>query len=196
MAARTLVAYERRDGYDLHYAHVGDDLHDLISPEAPLGGPPPRRRSGLTDDADTPAGSVVDPEPLDRGVPWSAVVADLDYREYDRCVRVARDWTVTAFLVLFAGFGDRGGTDREPVGDGALLAIPDGAGPEGAGNGPVAYDRGWFEGVKSTAADALHAGHVDEATARAYLATRLRGYAGERELYVGPAVESEDIGGP
>jgi hypothetical protein len=190
MAARTLVAYERRDGYDVHYAHVGGDLRDRIGPGTPLGGPTPRRQAGGTADTTGSRETVVDPEPLVRGVPWSAVVADLDYRQYDRCVRVARDWTATAFLVLYAGFGDRGGADRGPVGDGALLALPD---PAGAG--AIAYDRGWFEGVKSATADALRAGLLEQADARAYLATRIREYAGEREVHVGPAVEANDGSG-
>lgn len=180
MAARTLVAYERADGYDLHYAH---DLTDpaRIGEGTPFGGPEPptdpearealrERGLPLPERADT----VVDPDPLSRTVSWDAVVRGLDYRAYERVVRVATDWTRTAFLACLLGFSDRGGAERSPVGDGALLELDrDGD-----------YAAGWYEGVKSATADALACGLCDEADARGYLAGRVRSFAGDREVYV------------
>lgn len=188
MAERTLVAYERRDGYDLHYAHDGGDLRDVVGPDAPFGGSAERDVDAATaalrdrdvDVVDPHDGTVVDRVPMARGFAWERVVADLDCRTYDWCIRVARDWTVTAFLVLFFGLGDRGGVDRDPRGDGALLAL--GADERRAA---TAHARGWFEGVKSATADGLRAGLYDEATARAYLAGRVRSFAAEREVHVG-----------
>lgn len=190
MAERTLVAYERRDGYDLHYAHAGGDLRDVIDPDAPFGGRADRgadateaAKSALRDRGIEPVdphdGTVVDREPMARGLDWKRVVTGLDYRTYDWCARVGFDWTVTSFLVLFFGFGDRGGADRDPRGDGALLALGGSEGREA-----TAHARGWFEGVKSATADGLRAGLYDEATARAYLAGRVRSFAAEREVHV------------
>lgn len=182
MADRTLVAYAREDGYDTHYAHRGVDA-DSLSPETPGGGLAdrelPRLRELLAERGvalgPTRDGPAVDPDPLRRGLSWDAVVASLDYRAYDRCLRVADDWTVTAFLVLWFGFEARGGEERPPTGDGALLAVDEREG---------AYARGWFEGTKSAVADGLRCGLYGEDAARAYLGGRVHAFAGEREVYV------------
>lgn len=180
MAARTLVAYERADGYDLHYAR---DLPDpaRIGDGTPFGGPAPPADAAVADalreeglPVPEPAGTVVDPEPLSRTVSWDAVVRGLDYRAYEQVVRVSTDWTRTAFLACHLGLGDRGGADRSPVGDGALLAL----------DRDRDYAAGWFEGVKSAAADALACGLCDEADARGYLVGRVRAFAGDREVHV------------
>ncbi|WP_255151852.1 DUF6735 family protein [Halorarius halobius] len=182
MADRTLVAYARDDGYDTHYAHSGVDA-DALSPETPTGGPADREltrlREALADRGvalgPTRDGPAVDPDPLRRGVSWDAVVAGLDYRAYDRCLRVADGWTVTAFLVVWFGFESRGGEERDPSGDGALLAVEE---------GEETYARGWFEGTKSAVADGLRCGLYGEDGARAYLGGRVRAFAGDREVYV------------
>lgn len=186
MAERTLVAYERVDGYDCHYAHHAVDPAD-VGPETPLGGPAARdlswirerlRALGVTVADDRWGGgrgrTAVDPTPVATGLDWPAVVAHVDYRTYDRCLRVAADWTTTEFLALFFGFADRGGAERDAVGDGALLAVDDVDEP---------YAVGWFEGVKSATADGLRCGLVGEETARSYLAGRVRAFAGG-EVYV------------
>lgn len=188
MADRTLVAYERDDGFDCHYAHDALDPRTL-GPGTPFGGERRRDLTGIRErlralgvtvggdpregaDGDHP-GTAVDPEPLETGLAWPEVVARVDYRTYDRCLRVADDWTTTAFLALFFGFADRGGEDRDPVGDGALLAVAD-----------ETYAFGWFEGVKSATADGLRRDRFDEAAARSYLARRVRAFADGREVYV------------
>lgn len=180
MASRTLVAYERADGYDIHYAH---DLTEpaRIGAETPYGGPAPPTDPDVRDalcERGLPVpdreGTAVDPDPLSRGVAWDALVAGLNYRVYERVVRVAADWTRAVLLVCFFGFGDRGGADRSPVGDGALVEL-DRDGDRAAG---------WFEGVKSATADAIACGVCDEADARGYLAGRLRAFAGDREVHV------------
>lgn len=190
VADRTLVAYERDDGFDCHHAHDAPDPATL-GPEAPFGGETTRDLTGIRDrlrDLGVTVGdprdrftgerpdTAVDPSPVETGLSWPEVVARVDYRTYDRCLRVADDWTTTAFLALFFGFADRGGDDRDPVGDGALLAVDEGD--------HRVYTYGWFEGVKSTTADGLRRGLVGEATARSYLGGRVRTFAGEREVYV------------
>lgn len=196
MADRTLVAYERDDGFDCHYAHDALDPGSL-GPGSPFGAETTRDLTGIRErlrslgvtvgvdpreasEGDRP-GTAVDPEPLETGLAWPEVVARVDYRTYDRCLRVAADWTTTAFLALFFGFADRGGDDRDPVGDGALLVAAD-----------ETYAFGWFEGVKSATADGLRRGLVDEARARSYLDRRVRAFADGREVYVaggGPSRE-------
>ena len=184
MADRTLVAYARDDGYDLHYAHEG--IHpDALGPETPFGGPTERDLARVRDrleplgvDIDDAAGArtAVDPTPLATGRSWSRVVATLDYRAYDRVLRVADSWTVDRFLVCFFGLGDRGGTDRDARGDGALLPVE---------TSEESFARGWFEGVKSTVADGVRCGVHDEARARSYMTGRVRAFAGDRTAYVG-----------
>lgn len=182
MTDRTLVAYARERGFDVHYAHDAVDP-GCLGPDAPTGGDADREltwlrallaRRGIALGPDR-GGTVVDPEPLATGLSWPAVVASLDYRAYDRCLRVARDWAATAFLVCWFGFEPRGGEPRDPVGDGALLETD--ATDE-------AFTHGWFEGVKSTVADGLRCGLYDEAAARSYLGGRVRAFAGEDEVYV------------
>lgn len=182
MADRTLVAYARDHGFDTHYAHDGVDPGSL-GPGTPTGGDADRDLTHLREllaDRDIDlgpdrGGTAVDADPLDTGLSWPAVVAGVDYRAYDRCLRVARDWSVTAFLVCWFGFEARGGEPRDPVGDGALLAVDDADEP---------FARGWFEGAKSAVADGLCCGLYDEDTARGYLGGRVGMFAGEREVYV------------
>lgn len=182
MADRTHVAYAREHGFDLHYAHDGVDP-DRLGPETPTGGDADRdltrlrellgdRGITLASDREAPA---VDPEPLATRRSWSEVVSGLDYRAYDRCLRVARDWSVTPFLVCWFGFEARGGEPRDPAGDGAVLGVD-------ATDDPFA--RGWFEGLKSTVADGLRCGLYHETAARSYLAGRVQAFAGDREVYV------------
>ncbi|MFC7176560.1 DUF6735 family protein [Halosegnis marinus] len=183
MADRTLVAYRREAGYDLHYAHDGV-APDALSPSVPFGGASDRDLSRVRDRlaplgidlAPERGGTAVDPVPLATGLAWDEVVAGLDYRAYDRCLRVAADWTVERFLVCYFGLGDRGGAERDPAGDGALVPLTGDEEP---------YAVGWFEGVKSAVADAARCGLVDEAGARSYMAGRARAFAGDREAHVG-----------
>ena len=186
MADRTLVAYARSGGYDLHYAHDGVDPGTLGT-ATPFGGPTERdlervreRLAPLGIDIDGAAGarSPVDPEPVATNRGWEAVVATLDYRAYDRVVRVGPSWTVDRYLACFFGLGDRGGESRDARGDGALLPVESREEP---------YARGWFEGVKSTVADGVRCGVRDESRARSYMAGRVRAFAGDRTAYVGGA---------
>lgn len=182
MADRTLVAYERDGGYDTYYAHDGVD-GDALGPDAPDEGGDTRDLTRLRDVlADRGIelgpcreGPAVDPDPLATGLPWDAVAATLDYGTYDRCLRVAADGAATAFIGCWFGFAARGGEARDPVGDGALLAVDGDEEP---------FVRGWFEGVKSATADGLRCDLVDEDAARSYLAGRLRSFAGTREVVV------------
>lgn len=167
MTERTLVLCERPDGFDVHHAHPRVDrerLRDLLAAR------------GVDLESDRPS-PPVDPDPLETGLAWPDVVERLDYRAYDRCLRVAENQYTTSFTALWFGFEPRGGAPRDPRGDGALLATRDGVVEE-------SYDRGWFEGVKSAVADALRRGLVDESQGRAYLAMRVREAAGDREVYV------------
>jgi hypothetical protein len=182
MADRTLVAYEREHGYDTHYAHDGVSPAEL-GPETPTGGDADRDLTRLRDllaergialGADR-GGTAVDPDPLDTGLSWPEVVTNVDYRAYDRCLRVASDWAVTAFLALWFGFEARGGDPHDPVGDGALLQVDEVDEP---------FVRGWFEGLKSATADGVRCGLYDEAAARGYLGGRVRAFAGSREVAV------------
>ncbi|WP_255198058.1 DUF6735 family protein [Halorarius litoreus] len=182
MADRTLVAYEREHGYDTHYAHDGVDP-ERLGPETPTGGDADRdltrlrdllAERGITLGADR-GGTAVDPDPLATGLSWPDVVAGLDYRAYDRCLRVSHDWDASAFLVCWFGFEARGGDPCDPVGDGALLAVAERDEP---------FARGWFEGVKSTVADGLRCGLYGEDAARGYLGGRVRAFAAEREVFV------------
>lgn len=183
MADRTLVAYRREAGYDLHYAHDGV-APDALSPATPFGGPATRDVSRVRERLD-PLGidlgspderPAVEPVPLATGLPWASVVADLDYRAYDRCLRIGPEWTAERYLVCYFGLGDRGGAERDPAGDGALLPVTE---------REEAYAFGWFEGVKSAVADAARCGLVDEAGARSYMAGRVRAFAGDRTAHVG-----------
>lgn len=182
MADRTLVAYAREHGFDTHYAHDGVDP-DRLGPATPTGGDADRDLRRLRDLlADRGValgpdrgGTAVDPEPLETGLSWSTVVAGIDYRAYDRCLRVGRDWTTTPFLVCWFGFEPRGGEPRDPVGDGALLGVDTADEP---------FARGWFEGLKSAVADGLCCDLYDEDAARSYLGGRVGTFAGEHEAYV------------
>lgn len=203
MADRTFVAYERadkspsRDGseqrYDCHYAHDGVDSATL-GPETPFGGSIERDLAtvrerlralgvelGLASDKADSRDTAVDPDPVATGLSWNEVVEAVDYRIYDCCLRVAADWTATSFLALWFGLGDRGGAERDAVGDGALLA---------ADAQDEEYARGWFEGAKSATADGLRCDRYDESTARGYLAGRVREFAGDRECYVASGADS------
>jgi DNA-binding transcriptional LysR family regulator len=185
MATRTLVAYERDDGFDLHYAHDGVDPAAL-TPATPFGGPSERDLAALRDRLeplgieldDPPAGTAVDPVPLATGHGWDRVVTDLDYAAYDRCLRVSADWTVDRYLVCHFGLADRLGRadGTDPVGDGALLPV---------GAGEAEYATGWFEGAKSAVADGVGCGLFGTDAARSYLAGRVRAFAGEATAYVG-----------
>lgn len=183
MADRTLVAYDRDAGYDLHYAHDGV-TSAALDETTPFGGTVDRDLDALRERLE-PLGidveldaerSAVDPTPLATGVAWQAVVAGLDYGAYDRCLRVDTSWNVTRYLVCFFGLGHRGGEARDPVGDGALLRADEHEEP---------YVRGWFEGVKSTVADACRCGVVDEDDARSYMAGRVTAFADGRDAHVG-----------
>lgn len=203
MADRTFVAYERadkspsRDGserrYDCHYAHDGVDPATL-GPETPFGDPTERDLAtvrerlravgvelGLASGEVGSRDTAVDSDPVATGLSWSEVVESVDYRAYDSCLRVAADWTATSFLALWFGLGDRGGSERDAVADGALLA---------ADARDEEYVRGWFEGVKSATADGLRCDRYDESIARGYLAERVREFAGDRECYVASSADS------
>lgn len=183
MANRTLVAYDRGTGYDLHYAHDGVDPRAL-GESTPFGGPTDRDLDRLRERLEPlgvelealPARPAVDPTPLATGVSWSDVVAGLDYGAYDCCLRVDDSWAATRYLVCFFGLGHRGGEARDPTGDGALLPVDDHEEP---------YARGWFEGVKSAVADGCRCGLLGEADARSYMAGRVRAFADDRNAHVG-----------
>lgn len=183
MADRTLVAYARRGGYDLHYAHDGVEP-DTLAPATPFGGPTDRDLDRVRERLEPlgveiePSASrtAVDPVPLATGVPWSEVVSGLDYAAYDRCLRVDAEWRVERYLVCFFGLKNRDGEDRDPAGDGALLPVSEHEEP---------YARGWFEGVKSAVADGARCGVFEESAARSYMAGRVRSFAGDRRAHVG-----------
>ena len=183
MAERTLVAYDRGAGYDLHYAHDGVDPAAL-GEATPFGGRADRDLDRLREQLEPlgveieadPGRPAVDPTPLATGVAWEAVVAGLDYGAYDRCLRIDSSWSATRYLVCFFGLGHRGGEVRDPTGDGALLPVDEREEP---------YARGWFEGVKSAVADALRCGRLDEEDARSYMAGRVVAFAGDRDAHVG-----------
>lgn len=183
MADRTLVAYDRGPGYDLHYAHDGVDPEQLGA-ATPFGGATDRDLDQLRERLE-PLGidietadrrTAVDPTPLATGVEWDDVVAGLDYGAYDRCLRVDDSWMGTRYLVCFFGLGHRGGETRDPTGDGALLPVDEQEAP---------YARGWFEGVKSAVADGCRCGLLGEDDARSYMAGRVTAFADGRETHVG-----------
>ena len=181
MADRTLVAYERADGYDTHYARDRPDP-DQLAQTTPFGGPTNRDLDRLQARLDplgidlTDAGgrAAVSPLPEATGLTWQEVVASLDYQTYTDCYRVDREWTVEQYLVCHFGLGARGGEQRDPVGDGILLPV---AGHERE------YAHGWFEGTKAATADMVGCGVFDEGHAREYMAGRVRSFAGERDCY-------------
>jgi hypothetical protein len=183
MADRTLVAYDRGTGYDLHYAHDGVDP-EALGEATPFGGATDRdldrlreRLEPLGVELEAESGRpTVDPTPLATGVAWDDVVTGLDYGAYDRCLRVDDGWDATRYLVCFFGLGHRGGEARDPTGDGALLPVDDREEP---------FARGWFEGVKSAVADALRCGLLGEEDARSYMAGRVVAFADGRDAHVG-----------
>ena len=142
MGHRTLVAYDRGDGYDVHEAHWGVDSGEL-APETPFGGPPDdtwaRERAAdlidieggeLADDAET----AVDAKPLARGLAFEAVCKRVDPLEHEALYVVDADWTVRTSLVLNLRHGD------QPVG--ALVGYE--------GERDAAYLRGWLAGARAT----------------------------------------------
>ncbi|MDZ7745079.1 MAG: DUF6735 family protein [Halobacteriales archaeon] len=181
MADRTLVAYERADGYDTHYAHDRPDP-DRLTPATPFGGPAGRDLTRLQerldplgiDIDDSDAQTPVEPLPQATGVAWAKLVATLDYQSYAWCYRVDRDWHIEQFLVCHLGLGARGGAERDAVGDGLLLPV---AGHERE------YAHGWFEGTKAATADMMECGVFGEQRAREYMAGRIRSFAGDRACH-------------
>lgn len=199
MTDRTLVAYARDGGYDLHRA----PRPPSISAARPFGGTADRavaervrallRERGIEAVAGAlvdPPATVVDPRPVGRveGTDFAAVARACRFGVYDRVVRAR--WTgealeTTRFLALWfgppgeSGEGESGERGPGDAGDGALLALAPGDGAEW-----LAYTRGWFAGVKTATWDAVRAGRLDPAGARAYLGDRVREYAGDRETYV------------
>lgn len=194
MSDRTLVAYARDGGWDLHRA----PRPPSISAARPFGGTAgpelaDRVRRLLADRGieavagalvDPPA-TVVDPRPVGR-VPvegFGAVARACRFDDYDRVYRVSGAFGVTRFLALWFGPPDALPTDAsgaDAAGDGALVAF----GPDEEGDGEwLTYTRGWFEGVKTATWDAVKAGRLGPAAARAYLRGRVREYGGDREVY-------------
>jgi len=187
MADRTLVAYERADGYDIHYAPDRPDP-DRLTPAAPFGGPTDRRFDHLRerlaalgiDLANTDDRTPVDPVAQATGRTWEEVVAALDYQTYAWCYRLDRDYRCEQYLVCHFGLGVRGGERRDPVGDGLLLPVA---------SHEREYAHGWFEGTKAAVADLLRCDVFDEGRARDYMAGRVRSFAGDRVCY--PDADSE-----
>jgi hypothetical protein len=160
MGHRALVAYGRPDGrYDLHYSHWGAErlrLAGEITPRTPFGA---RGTDGST---------AVDPEPTAAGIPFEEIIdGRLDFLCHEALYTVSPAGEVTAYRTLWFGFGD-----DATVGNGALVEVP---------GGPVedAYVRGWFQGVKTVAADLLDRGGAVD-----YLADAVSAFAGERDLIV------------
>jgi hypothetical protein len=187
VSERTLVAYARAGGYDLHAAPRPPSI-DADSPFGGTAGPAlaARVRRLLADRGiEAVAGALVDPpetavdpRPIGR-VPdpsFAAVARACPFDAYDRVYRVGEGFAVTRFLALWLGPPDAAGADA--TGDGALVAFETGEADEW-----ITYTRGWFEGVKTATWDAVRAGRLDPAGARAYLRGRVREYAGDREAY-------------
>lgn len=141
MGHRTLVAYDRGDGYDVHEAHWGVDPETLTS-ETPFGEPPDdtwaREQASdlidieggeLADDAET----AVDAEPLVRGLSFEAVCERVDSLEHEALYVVDSDWTVRTYLVLNLRHSG------EPAG--ALVGYE--------GERDAAYLRGWLAGARA-----------------------------------------------
>lgn len=152
MGHRTLLAYERDDGYDVRYAHWGVDPDDLTA-ATPLGGRIDdswardrtvdlleESKGGRLFEDETP-GTVVDPAPIDRADSFEDVCALLDPIEHEALYVVASDWTVRTYLVFAI---------ERPTPTGALIGYED--------EHDAAYLRGWIAGVRtvrdvSTASD-------------------------------------------
>ncbi|MFB6192412.1 MAG: DUF6735 family protein [Haloarculaceae archaeon] len=192
MSDRTLVAYARDGGWDLHRA----PRPPSVSAARPFGGTAgpglARRVRRLLADrgidavagalVDPPA-TVVDPRPVGRvrSGEFAAVARACRFDVYDRVYRVSEAFAVTRFLALWLGPPGalpRDATGTDAAGDGALVAFA----PDEEGEWTT-YTRGWFEGVKTAAWDAVRGGRLDPSGARAYLRGRVREYAGDREVY-------------
>jgi len=189
---RTLVAYARDGGWDLHHA----PRPPAISAAHPFGGTAGRAladriRQLLADRGieavagalvDPPA-TTVDPRPVGRvsADAFDAVARACRFDAHDRVYRASETFDVTPFLALWIGPPDAIAADAaraDAAGDGALVAFD----PDEDGEW-VTYTRGWFEGVKTATWDAVRDGRVAPAAARAYLRDRVREYAGGRETY-------------
>ena len=143
MGHRTLVAYRRGDGYDVHYAHWGVDPGEITA-ETPFGGPPNDSwaRARATDLVDAEGGrlvdtheTAVDAEPLVSGLSFDAVCERVDPLEHEALYVVGDDWTVRTYLVVALRDGDRT--------VGALVGYE--------GETDAAYLRGWFAGARAVA---------------------------------------------
>jgi len=175
---RAFVAIERADGrYDCHYAHWGADEWRLL---AALTG---------ADTADAARDcSAVDPAPLVTGVSFETVVdRHVDFQTYEALFRVDRD-DITPYTVCWFGFPIAG--DHRPDA-GALIALdPADARADGA------LVRGWVAGTKGLLGALVETGELSVETARGWLVTRLRSWAGDRELVFGPGVDAGERDGP
>ena len=162
MSHRALVAVERGDGrYDVHYSRGGGADERLER----LGRPDAGR-----------ARELLDGPPIERGLPFEAMLADLlDPIVHEALVVVAPDGEATPYVVVPYLLATSDGL-VESAPRGAALAL---VGRDGSRLHP-AYVRGWSHGAAEVLGEAVDADLLSPAEALGWLDDGVRRLAGDR----------------